>query len=376
MRLGLVINPRAGIGGPAGLKGSDGAAIQDVAASAGYAPPAPARALAFVAALLDGADLAPGALTIVVPLGPTGTDALGAEVDRPYAVQALPAPAEPTSAETTRSLAAALVERGVDLIVFVGGDGTARDVLDGCAGVRVPVVGVPAGVKMHSGVFATSPRRAAELVQRLLTGGLVGAIAAEVRDIDEAALRAGRVGAVTYGELLVPQLGGYLQHTKSGGREVEDLVLLEIAADLEASLAEHPGPVAIGPGSTCFAVKERLGGSTLLGFDVVHRGELLVGDASRAQLDALRGDVRLVLSFSRGQGFLLGRGNQQLSPTLLRRVGMRGTIIVSSRSKLATLEGRPLLVDSGEPGLDAELAGIAEIVSGFEDRLLHRVAAA
>jgi predicted polyphosphate/ATP-dependent NAD kinase len=275
------------------------------------------------------------------------------------------------------------------LILFVGGDGTARDVLDamsnGVARVEdgsaqtnsVPVIGIPAGVKMHSGVFATSPRRAAELLKRLSSGALVAAVAAEVRDIDEDALRDGRLVARTYGELLVPQLGGYLQQVKSGGREVEALVLLEIAAEIDETLISCTQDwVALGPGSSCLALKERYGGGTLLGFDLVREGRVVQRDIDANVLSEVGANLQVVLSFSRQQGFLLGRGNQQLSPDLLRGLGPRRLKVIASRTKIGSLEGRPLLVDSGARDVDKLFTGLTQIVSGYRDRLLYRVEAA
>ena len=241
------------------------------------------------------------------------------------------------------------------------------------------MLGVPAGVKMHSGVFATSPRTAAMLLHELVSGGLVSATHAEVKDIDEAALRRGEVGSRTYGELLVPAQGGYLQHVKSGGKEVEDLVLLEIAADISEFVADDDAVLMLGPGSTCFAIKQCLlsdGEPTLLGFDVVQRGSLVVQDATYADLQRVLRDhpgLQVVLSFSRNQGFLLGRGNQQLGAAVLDQLSPSQLSVVSSRTKLASLEGRPLLVDTGDAELDRKFSGLTQITSGYQDKLLYLV---
>jgi len=285
--------------------------------------------------------------------------------------------------------------------VFVGGDGTARDVLDGLSAARhserpsIPVLGIPAGVKMHSGVFATSPGAAAALLALLIDGGLVALHQAEVKDIDEVGLRRGEVGSVTYGELSVPAVGGYLQHVKSAGKEVEELVLLEIAAEVAETFAQSTGdaapvvPLVLGPGSTCFAVKEELlassadstqrGQPTLLGVDVIHNGGLMLKDASADQLVALQKQhpaLNVIVSFSRGQGFIIGRGNQQLSPEFLGKLPADALHVVSSRTKLASLDGRPLLVDSGVGEFDQKFSGLRSIISGYQDHLLYLVQSA
>jgi predicted polyphosphate/ATP-dependent NAD kinase len=228
---------------------------------------------------------------------------------------------------------------------------------------------------MHSGVFAVTPRDASEVIALLLDGGLVAVDVAEVRDIDEAALRDGRVATRYYGQLCVPRVGGHLQHVKASGREVEELVLAEIAEAVSERVAEHHGWLVLGPGSTVAAIKRRLGiEPTLLGFDVVRDGRLVVADADAASLgERVDGDTILVLSFTRGQGFLIGRGNQQLTPAILRVIPRTNIWVVGSRTKLLSLDGRPLLVDTGDADLDARLCGVVEIISGYEDALFYRI---
>ena len=367
LRIGVVVNPIAGIGGPTAMKGSDGVEIQRAALARGATPRANERLRAAFAPLLPRSR----EFALVAWGGAMGADALRATG---FDVEVLGKPPENSSAADTRIAARAMVEHGIDLLVFAGGDGTARDLVEALP-AHVPVIGVPAGVKMHSGVFVVTPRDAADLIARLLDGGWVAADVAEVRDIDEAALRAGRVATQFHGELSVPRVGGYLQHVKAGGREVEELVLAEIAEEAAKRIATHPATVVLGPGSTVAAVKRRLGiEPTLLGFDVVRDGHLLAADADAARLEELVDEQTvLVISFTRGQGFLIGRGNQQLTPTILRRLARENIWIVASRTKLLSLDGRPLLVDSGADDVDARLRGVVTIISGYEDALFYRV---
>lgn len=254
-------------------------------------------------------------------------------------------------------------------------DGTARDVAT-AVGLSLPVLGIPAGVKMQSGVFAVTPRAATEIVRLMLTGDLVLIDHAEVRDIDEAALRQGRVASRYYAEMRVPSEGRYLQQVKCNGREVEALVLQEMAAEVIEHL-EDDVFYFIGPGTTPAAVMEELGlANTLLGVDVIQNGELVIADADASVLEQFcqQGKCRLIITATGGQGMLLGRGNQQFSPTVLRSVGKAGLIVLATHEKLKALEGRPLLMDLSDAALEADFQGFIEVISGYQHRVLYRLA--
>lgn len=371
MRFGLLINPVAGLGGSVGLKGSDGAAIQEQARRRG----GQARGAARAARALQAGGAALSSVRWLTWGGVMGADVLGAAG---LGAEVLGQPQSPPSAADTRAAARALRDAGADLIVFCGGDGTARDILD-AVGSCVPVLGVPAGVKMHSGVFATTPEAAGAVLRLLVDGGLVRAAVAEVRDLDEAALRQGAVRPRYYGELAVPEQGGFLQHTKEGGRESEALALEEIVAGVSERVRESAGVFLLGPGSSLAAIKRALGMQpTLVGVDVWHDARQVGTDVDAAWLlDYLDGTdalPALVVSFTRQQGFLLGRGNQQFSPALLRRIPRHRLWVVGTRTKLLSLEGRPLLVDTDDPALDRELAGLVEVITGYQDSVYYRVA--
>lgn len=366
LRIGVIVNPIAGLGGPAALQGSDGKDIQDAALARGVLPQSGQR----MRLALQALDLRER-VSILTWGGAMGADALkGLELE----ARVLGEPAVPSSGRDTRVAAEALGAAGIDVLLFAGGDGTARDLAEAVP-TSLPVIGVPAGVKMHSGVFAVTPRDAGELLERILSGGLVGVEMAEVRDIDETALREGRIATRYYGELCVPRLSTYLQHVKSGGREVEELVLAEIAEAVVERLAAHRGLVILGPGSTLFEIKSRLGISgTLLGIDLMRDGAVIGLNVDATELARqVDRDAVLVITFTRNQGFLIGRGNQQLTPAVLRTIARSNIWVVGSRTKLKSLEGRPLLVDSGAADVDERLAGVIEITSGYEDTLLYRV---
>jgi predicted polyphosphate/ATP-dependent NAD kinase len=285
-------------------------------------------------------------------------------------------PSQPTTAADTGRAARAMAAAGADLLLFCGGDGTARDLLD-AVGDAVLVLGVPSGVKMHSGVFTTTPEAAGEILQRLVAGGLVRSTRADVRDNDEQALREGQIKPRHFGELLVPELGGFVQHTKEGGRENESLAVAEIVADVAERIEASSSSTfhVLGPGSTVAAIKQALGmRATLLGVDVYQDGEQVGTDVDARWLEThVEQPFNLILSFTRRQGFLIGRGNQQLSPGFLRKLDRQRLLVVATRSKLLSLEGRPLLVDTDDVQLDREYSGLVEVIAGYEDRLWYRV---
>ena len=262
-----------------------------------------------------------------------------------------------------------------DILLFAGGDGTARNICHQ-VGDNFPVLGIPAGCKIHSGVYAVTPKAAGEIVAMLIRGELVTLAEQEVRDIDEDAFRQGRVRAKYYGALLVPQEHRYLQNVKSGGKEVEELVLTDIAADLIERM-EPATRYIMGSGSTVKAVMDELGlQNTLLGVDMIEDHTLIASDCTAQELvEKTAGhNTKLVITIIGGQGHILGRGNQQLSPELITQIGKENIIVIATKTKLAALQGRPLIVDSGDPELDKSLAGVIAVITGYHDSVLYRIA--
>lgn len=373
LHLGLVINPLAGLGGSLGLKGSDGQVLRDRLPN--LSPEQRHRALDRVLRALRPLAQAGTVVRFSTWSADMGEEALSS-LGLPHRVLGHAATAA-SDAEDTRRAVRALRAEGVDLILFAGGDGTARDICD-VIGTSLPVLGIPAGVKMHSGVFAVSPEAAGELLLQLVRGGLVGLRAREVRDIDEEAFRHDQVRSRFYGEMLVPGEGRYLQHTKVGGRESPELVADEIAEWVLEHM-EAGRTYLVGPGSTTAAIMAKLGlPNTLLGVDAVRDGQLLAADADEARLlevlAAGPGGAAIVVTVIGGQGHVFGRGNQQFSPRVIRQVGLDNIILVAAKSKIAALEGRPLLVDTNDPALDRELCGWRSVITGYDDRILYRVA--
>ena len=383
LRIGLLLNPLAGIGGAVGLKGSDGIELQALAKQRSGTPQAAKRTQVFLQqlnTLLGSQSEQIQWFTWAEEMGAAALALAGLDA------QVLGRSEGPSSGHDSQVAASTLSAEGIDLLIFAGGDGTARDVLLG-VNAQTTVLGLPSGVKMHSGVFAISPAAAAEVVAALAVGGLVGRMAREVRDYvpinkskDEDSLQAPRaVGTQHFGDLWVPESSGFLQQMKIGGMEDESLVVAEITNYmLDEFGADQERAYIFGPGSTCLSIKQAFGiEGTLLGCDVLLPGGDILLDQTAADLLALSQTQRLhlIMSFTRNQGFLFGRGNQQITAELIRQLsGPDDITIVGSRTKLASLDSRALLVDTGDAELDQELSRVYPILTGYDEFLLYRVA--
>ncbi|WP_156669222.1 ATP-NAD kinase family protein [Shewanella sp. UCD-FRSSP16_17] len=369
-RLGLIINPLAGLGGSVGLKGSDN--VAELAISRGAEAKAGLRmkqALTVIKPFSEQIDI----VTASGDMGETLALELGFSVKCVYQIS--PGSSNNnTSAADTKQTVKALQDESLDLLLFAGGDGTARDIYS-VVDDSLPVLGVPAGVKIHSGVYAITPNAAGVVVSMLLQGELVSLMSADVMDIDEEAFRKGTVKAKRFGEMLVPAEPRYIQAVKMGGKEVDELVLADIAADVINQMEDEL--YIIGSGSTVAAVMEELNlDNTLLGVDVIHEQQIVASDVTANQLLELTQNkpTKLVITLIGGQGHILGRGNQQLSPELIKRIGKDNIIILATKTKLKALEGRPLIVDSGDPELDSALSGYYKITTGYHDYVMYQVA--
>lgn len=381
MKLGVIINPMAGIGGRVALKGSDSKVIVEQALAKGYAPVASERALTALSVLsnLLGGLPETRVLTAGSEMGGRVLDEAGITNEVVYEPSLLE-----TSASDTYRAVLKLCEKDIDLLMFAGGDGTARDVLDALTengqAETLPVVGIPAGCKIHSAVYAVTPLRAGELVAKLVNGQPLSVKAAEVMDLDEEAFRAGQVKASCYGHMLVPIDETRMQAVKQGGMDYEALALQDIAADVVENMQDDC-LYFIGAGTTTAAVMDELGlQNTLLGVDVVLNRALVASDVDEKTMLSLLADTpeqvqgaKIVVTAIGGQGHVFGRGNQQFSPEVIEKVGVDNIIIIATNEKLRSLQERPLLVDTGDENLDKKLGGIRQIVTGFEQRTLYKV---
>jgi len=396
MKLGFVVNPFAGIGGPVALKGSDGKATVELALSRG------AELLAEKRAAIAMQKISPEDCEMTIY---TAEDSMGENVLR---AQGLPCEriykaGDSLSATDTKNVIRLFVEKEVDLIVFAGGDGTARDVLDAMVEVvggdntpAIPVIGIPAGVKIHSAVYATTPVHAGELIDLILSGEAVSLHEAQVMDLDEDAFREGRVNARCYGYLSVPVDDTRMQLSKQGGLNHHEIAVQEIAADIIETM-EPDVFYLIGSGSTTAEIMSQLSlPNTLLGIDIVYNQELIASDVDEQTILKTINNhpAKIVVTIIGGQGHVFGRGNQQISARVIRQVTgckrlqsstdddaqskapmgiQRGIIIIATNEKLRSLDKRPMIVDTGDVDLDEQLAGLYPVITGYQQKTLYRL---
>ncbi|MEO9495005.1 MAG: ATP-NAD kinase family protein, partial [Vibrio splendidus] len=380
-KLGFIINPVAGVGGSVALKGSDGETTPEKALALGAEFKANQRAATALSVL------EPYKTQIIIY---TADGAMGENCARDLGFEVVVVNAsnktqhthqQNTTAQDTKDAVVALMQAHVDVLLFAGGDGTARDI---CSIVddSFPVLGIPAGCKIHSGVYAVTPKAAGRVVEMLVTNQLVTLTDADVMDIDESLFRQGVVKAKRYGEMQIPSELRYVQAVKSGGKETDELVLQDIAAHVTEIMDDEL--YIMGSGSTTAFIMSELGEeNTLLGVDVLHEHSVIANDVTEPQLwDLLNKhlaetdsnaneQVKLIITLIGGQGHIFGRGNQQLSPRIIKAIGKNNILIVATKTKLAALNNRPLIIDTGDTELDQTLSGYFPVITGYKDQVLY-----
>jgi len=366
-KLGFVVNPIAGMGGRVGLKGTDGEEILRKAIELGAEPLAPARAREALEALRTVKDV----IQLVTYPHEMGEDvARGCGFDPTVIGSITPGK---TTAEDTKKAVGEMRNLKVSLILFVGGDGTARNVYE-AAGEDVPVLGVPAGVKVHSSVFAVNPRAAAVMAVRFLLEGLP-LKETEVMDVDEEAFREGRVSARLYGYMLTPYEPTLIQGTKIASPTSE--MEMQNQAAVAIYIIEEMKPdilYIIGPGTTTRTIGDLLDKKkTLLGVDLFQNKKMVAKDVNEAEtLKAVKGkEAQIIVTPIGGQGFIFGRGNQQISPKVIREVGLDNIIVIATKHKLSSLKS--LRVDTGDSRLDGELRGYRKVITDYREERMVRV---
>lgn len=375
MRVGIVVNPDAGLGGKLGFKGSDGRAKEARKAGAqDRAGPRMTLCLDRFAELLNSslnrAGISP---TLLAWDGRMGGD----WITNDYT--SLGETPDSTSADDTNSLVSQLIEHDVDVILYAGGDGTTRDIVNTLGEVKIPLIGVPGGVKMHSGCFATTPNAAAEVLFSFVIGDLMSSIT-EVMDLDEEIYLTGQWKVRMYGEALTPASPRFMQGAKQQVERSSEAEIIEgLASHINELIINDPELMVVwGSGGTLRLIGELIGQElTLLGIDIQYQDKVY-NDLNEQELIKIlsthSGNKLLLLSPMGGQGFLIGRGNLQLSPEVLRIIGIESILGVATPGKLTGLSN--VRIDTGEESLDNEFKQrkFVKMLQGYRTTRVIRVA--
>ncbi|MCG8686531.1 MAG: ATP-NAD kinase family protein [Desulfobacterales bacterium] len=365
IRIGLIINPIAGMGGRVGLKGTDG--LANLAKSLGARPQAGNKVIRMLAQIP-----ADSGVSLLTPPGKMGEEAAKTAG---FNVTVLDMSVTgDTTGDDTRDAATLMIQAGVDLLVFAGGDGTARDVYR-AVGEDLPVLGIPAGVKIHSPVFAQTPEAAGRVVHDVVRGRGSRSSLREVLDIDEALYRNGQVQTRLYGYLLVPeskQIQGRKAGTSLGERAAQNQICLDYLDRMKPDAV-----YLIGPGTTTRPVMENLGlEHSLLGVDVIENQKLIAKDVSEQELLELTKSrkVNIFITPIGGQGYLFGRGNHQISPEVIQQAGKDNIKVGATMEKIGSLQGAPFLLDTGCPETDKMLTGYTRVITGYRQEMIYPIA--
>lgn len=371
-KLGLLINPVAGMGGSVGLKGTDH--MVEEAIRRGAKPRANDRVRQALKELLE----IKNELEIVTCPGDMGEDTAKSMGFRTTVLHTGGRRSLKDLFDSSRTdtivLSKAMEEAGVDLLLFAGGDGTARDIYEG-VGTELPALGIPAGVKIHSPVYAKNPQSAGDLAKLWLTGKVTKTAEQEVLDIDEELYRQEIINTRLYGYLSVPLEHVFTQNRKAPTPLSETASIESIAHEIVEHMEEDTYYL-IGAGTTTRGVMQMLGlKNTLIGVDLIRNKELVANDIYGDKiLDFIKGKkTKLVVTVTGGQGFLFGRGNQQITPEVIREIGKENIIILATKAKIAEFHHQPFLVDTPDEELNKELCGYYRVITAYGEFTMCRV---
>lgn len=366
-KIGLVINPIAGMGGRVGLKGTDGEEILKRAIDLGAIQESPIKAK-------KALDLINKSLKDFIIY--TYPHYMGEYESRDAGIENVVVLGESsiqnTTSKDTMNAVKDFLLQDVDIILFAGGDGTARDIYS-IVGSKVPVIGIPAGVKIHSAVYATNASNAGRTVVEYLNSDLENVVEAEVMDIDEDQFRNGIVTAKLFGYMKIPNNANYTQTKKFSNPMSDKMMLKGMSQYIIDEMEDHVFYI-VGSGSTTKAILDNIGiDGTLLGIDIIKNKKIVKKDATEKEiLEIITGQKsKIIITPIGGQGYILGRGNQQISSDVVSAVGKENIIVVATSNKLFDLRGKPLLVDTGDEKTDKYLKGFYKIIIGYGETYVY-----
>jgi predicted polyphosphate/ATP-dependent NAD kinase len=367
-KIGLIINPIAGMGGRVGLKGTDSKEILQKAIQLGAVPTSSNRAALTLQYIFKNG---PAVEWITCP-GDMG-EVLFKDWGFFYQLTSSRL-ISPSTEEDTITAARQMVLKNVDFILFVGGDGTARNIFD-AIGEKPKVLGIPGGVKIHSPVFAQSPTKAGELCVQYLNSQIKEFHLTEVLDLDEQEIRKGVVNTKLYGYLNCPLAPRWLQNKKSSSPGSDKSIQLRIAKRIVEEM-ENDIQYLIGPGSTTAMIMQHLNlKNTLLGVDLIKNNQLVENDLNEHTIltHVQNRPSKFILTPTGGQGYLLGRGNQQISPDILNQINIDNIIIIATINKLSSIPSNALLVDTGDQELDKKISGYRRIITDDISTTIYKI---
>ncbi len=368
--IGLVINPIAGVGGRAGLKGSDTFTDLHYALSRGGVQ----NAIKHMQTVVDMVQSYADKVRFLTVAGDMGESVLQGFSYDCVPINIQPTQGIQTTAEHTEQACRQFWGK-CHMVIFAGGDGTARDIIK-MYDFKTPVLGVPAGVKIQSGVFAATPREAGLVLQHFIAGHIKSYTDCDVMDLDEHALQQGILSPQYYGYMKVPHMPSFMQSAKCRPSQDEDVYIQAIATHMYSVLQSH-GIYLVGPGKTTYMCLQHMGiQGSLIGVDVIENGKLAIKDTSIKDIDAYcknRTVTGIVVGCVGGQGIILGRGNQQISTDIIRQVGKQNITVLATPNKLASLQNKPFRVDTGDVGLDTQFNGYITVINGFGHKSIYPI---
>lgn len=368
INIGLIVNPIAGMGGSVGLKGTDGEETLKKALSMGSKPKAPTKAINALKELVSIKDNIK-IITGPCDMGENEAKSLGFEIEVINIENSMN-----TTGKDTINLAREIIKHDISLLIFVGGDGTARDIYKAVED-KVITIGIPAGVKIHSPVYAINPKSGGKAALKFLTSKTNLGIEKEVLDLDEEMYRDGKVNTKLYGYLKVPREKAFMQNKKAPTPLSEEVSQRAIGLFIVDNM-EDDVVYIIGPGTTTRSVLDTLNlKNTLLGIDIIKNKNIIKNDANEKDiLDAIENNkAKLIITPTGGQGYLLGRGNQQISDKVIKIIGRENIIVVSTLYKLQNLKFKPLYIDTSNEEVDNMLSGYMKIVVGYKEEIMYPV---